>query len=321
MAIDKRADHDPSRGITRRDSLSLGLGAIVAATTTAIAVHAADDFDAIRARGTKVGLPEFREENSEHFRSIGDASEAYQREALAAAESIASEFVAHFNEKGWKLRLPEQRMTVVVLASAASFAAFSGEPLESVVGGQYDVDAARLVIFDYRGGGRAISAQAELINSRTLAHETTHQISYATGLVSARSDVPLAINEGLGTYGEVWRPKGRGRIGQVNRPWLARLRQSESQKRRISLDRLIADDKAFEDQSTATLAYAQSWLLAHYLLKSKPATPRFRTYLARLVESRPEPNTNRIALFESIFGDLDRLEQELVRYEKRPIGT
>ena len=68
-----------------------------------------------------------------------------------------------------------------------SYAAFKGEPAGDDEGGIYDVEADRLVIFDAgpgRGAGR--TERPCRLNTFTLVHEATHQLTFDTGLLSTR---------------------------------------------------------------------------------------------------------------------------------------
>ena len=278
----------------------------------------ADDLDPIREIGRKAGLAEFKSTYSENFRALGDSPDDYRSQALGAAESIASEFVDHFEEKGFKVSLPAFPQTIVTLAGPRSYAKFTGDDEDSAVGGHYDIETNRLVVFDFRAGGRPISAQAEIINSRTLAHETIHQLTYNTGLLDRRGDVPLCVNEGLGTYGEVWRPKGRGKIGQINTGWLDVLKGRGAASRWIGLERLLTDDDLFRKPETQSQAYAQSWLLVHHGLKNRAALPRFRAYLDAI--RRRKDSKSRLADFREHLGTTEKIEADLKRHVARPVG-
>ncbi len=48
-------------------------------------------------------------------------------------------------------------------------------------------------------GGRNASTR---VNTFTLVHEAIHQLTYNTGLLDRQADVPVAISEGLATFGE-----------------------------------------------------------------------------------------------------------------------
>ena len=163
---------------------------------------------------------------TEHFLGIGDATPAYSAEALKICESYSQEFLEHFRRLGFRLDYPAHRMTVVLLKDAATFQAFIEERAAGV-GGQYDPDSNRLAIFDMRPDQAELKArgsEADRVNTFTLIHETAHMLCYNTGLLPARRDIPVAIDEGLATYCEFWTPhRGPTTFGRLNEPRLGDL--------------------------------------------------------------------------------------------------
>src|SRR5262249_51158716 len=138
----------------------------------------------------------------------------------------------------------------------------------------------RLVVFDIRDsrGGRDPAAEAD--NLLSLVHEATHLLCFNTGLLSLQGDVPDCISEGLATYVELWHPKDGSKLGAVNRRRLqALINAGNTREPWIRLADLLADDNRIANPQTEQLAYAQSWILVHYLLKNKARLPRFRDYL------------------------------------------
>ena len=144
-------------------------------------------------------------------------------------ESLSAAFLPQFREKGFKnLAMPAQRLTVITLKDKESYRAFLGEDPGKMVGGHYDLDTNRLVMFDFRPTIDEIDLQAdpERVNLLALVHETTHLLCFNTGLLSRQADVPDWVSEGLATYVELWQKnkKPATPIGVVNRPWLMSLR-------------------------------------------------------------------------------------------------
>ena len=117
----------------------------------------------------------------------------------------------------------------------------------------------------------------------TLVHEATHQLCFNTGLLSRQVAVPAWASEGLATYVERWQKKTT-KIGEINGPWLVCLREAkQTDKPWIPIADLVADDKFFDDEKTAQLAYAESWLVVHYLMKG----PQWQDSAATCGDSRP----------------------------------
>lgn len=268
----------------------------------------------VQAIARKAGLERFSSSHTAHFLGIGDADARFRTTALAKCESLAPAFIQHFNAKGFKLALPKTRLTVITLKSAQSYQAFIGEDPGTNVGGHYDLDTNRLVMFDFRpaGEGPAVVNDPTRVNLLTLIHETTHLLCFNTGLLSRQSSVPDWVSEGLATYVELWRNK-QTRIGDPNVPWLTYLR-SIRKTDWIPIAELVADDKTFDDK-TLELSYAESWLTVHYLMKSPQQLPKFRAYLAGL--SSEEAAANRVAYAEKHLGPLKDLEREIERHFRR----
>ena len=242
---------------------------------------------------------------SAHFLAVGDAPESHQRQALAVCEALGEAFLVHFRGRGFTVEYPDRRLTVIALRDRDSYAALLADAPGKDVGGHYDLETNRLVIFDFRSQQAAIVAQAERVNLFTLVHETAHQLSFNTGILNRQVDLPVCVSEGLATYVELWRPGVKNAIGGVNRPRIEALRQAVDW---IQIGELLVDDTAFEPK-TEQLAYAESWLLVHYLLRASSRQPRFRQYLAEVQGSNKPADRPRIA--EKTLGPLAKLDHEL----------
>ncbi|MGO8897364.1 MAG: DUF1570 domain-containing protein [Isosphaeraceae bacterium] len=242
---------------------------------------------------------------SAHFLAVGDAPESHQRQALTLCEALGEAFLVHFRGRGLTVEYPDRRLTVIALRDQDSYAALLGEVPGKDVGGHYDLETNRLVIFDFRSQQEAIAARAERVNLFTLVHETAHQLSFNTGILNRQVDLPVCVSEGLATYVELWRPGAKNAIGGVNRPRIEALRQAVDW---IRIGELLVDDTAFEPK-TEQLAYAESWLLVHYLLRASSRQPRFRQYLAEVQGSNKPADRTRIA--ETTLGPLAKLDHEL----------
>jgi hypothetical protein len=260
----------------------------------------------------------------EHFLVVGDAPDPFRERALEVCEMLGQTFLDHFDEKKFTVAYPDdRRLSVVVLRSPESYAAYQGVPADEVIGGHYDLGVNRLVIFDSRPAGRNEEAAATRVNTFALVHETAHLLSFNTGLLSREADVPLAISEGLATYVELWVPPSRGRsrgrrepIGIINRPRLqALLDARDAEESWIPLATILEDDESFRRVETRQLAYAEAWLLVHNLLKTPSRLAGFRTYLDRLRQARG--TRSRLTDLESTLGPLDRLDREVKRYKTR----
>jgi hypothetical protein len=264
----------------------------------------------------KAGLGQFFSSRSKHFLGLGDAPELFRRTALRICESLGDAFLAYFKSKGMKLGWPARLMTVITLKDDASYRAFINDDPGEQVGGHYDLETNRLVMFDFRPRKANLAADAELVNHITLIHETSHMLCFNTGMLSRLADVPACISEGLATFVELWRPKGKERIGATNNPRLQVLFHAQGDAQPwIPISELFADDDLCENSKTSVLAYTESWLLVHYLLKQPAELARFRDYLAGIPELAAKDR--RIDYAQAKLGSLKKLDQELIRHAKR----
>jgi Protein of unknown function (DUF1570) len=274
---------------------------------------------AVRDKAKKAGLGEFEVRSTGHFLGVGDGPAAYSARALELCESIATDYLAHFRKRGFKVDFPAGRLTVVTLKDSPGYQAFYSDGLEEGGGGHYDQDANWLAIFDFRPDQAKDAVAAKRYNTFTLAHETIHLLCFNTGLLPREADVPACIGEGLATYGEMWTPpRSPSAFGGVNRPRLiALVREAETGTPWIPISRLWNDDNLFHDPQTDQLAYAEAWVLVHYLLETDERLPKFQAYLAGLPK-RTEPRpTERLIYAGSQLGSLDDLDAAVRRHAQR----
>jgi hypothetical protein len=316
FAEQRNAAQVPS-GITRRSWLS---GSLVTLGFGASARGSADDDDEIaqvQATAKKAGLGAFAQNRSKHFLCMGNGPDRFREAALGICESLAQAMIPYFNERGFKLAFSARSCTVIALKDQASYKAYIGEDPGDVVGGHFDLNTNRLVIFDFRPDQSEVWNNPERINLLTLVHETTHLLCFNTGLLSLKADVPACISEGLATYAELWRPKGRGKIGGTNGPRLkALVAARESGQPWIPIADLLANDDLLREENTAQLAYAESWLLVHYELTKTPAQrERFKAYLADIPLAAGA--AHRIEYADARLASLTALDHELRRHAQR----
>ena len=243
--------------------------------------------------------------------AIGDAPKRFREQALEVSENVATDYLKLFNSKGFDLTMPAEKLVVVILLGPKSYAAFEGVFIDEAIGGHFDLDENRLVMFDFRGPGANPKAPIpEQDNTLALVHETIHQLTFNTGLLDRKADVPLCISEGLATFGETWSPRTKSGLGATNLRRLKGLDLGRQQGVKwIPISRLLAEDKLLNDEKTQQTAYAESWLLVSKLMKDRTRLPKFRDYLAAL-RQKPDPG-RRIEIATSHLGDLDKLDKEV----------
>jgi hypothetical protein len=185
------------------------------------------------------------------------------------------------------------------------------------VGGHYDVDSNQLVVFDSRDNQNGLAASAR-VNTFTLVHEAIHQLTYNTGLLERRGDVPVAISEGLATFGELWqRSNRRSTLGVKNAARLEVFNQPDGDAAWIPVAELLTKDGLFDDPDMLQVAYAESWVLVHYFMRTPAKLPKFRAYL-EAIRPRREPS-HRLEDAKAHLGDLARLDKDLRQYRNKQI--
>lgn len=266
----------------------------------------------VEQRAKQAGLGPFRASRTEHFLCVGDAPDAYREDALDICEELGKLFSSHLQDRGFPVVMPKSRMTVVALKDSQSYAAFLGEEPGQAVGGHYDLDSNRLVIFDFRPIEGELQPGVERLNTFTLVHETAHLLCFNTGLLATDHEPPKCITEGLATYFEMWRPRARAGVGAIDRPRLLAISHAgQGEVRWIETSRLIAEDDLFDQEATEQLAYGQSWLLMHYLLQSRTWNPKLAAYLKALATTAPQKGDDRIKTAEKYLGPLGKLDARM----------
>ncbi len=278
----------------------------------------AQEIAEVDALAEKKGLGKFARSRKEHFLGMGDAPQKFCDAALGVCESLTVKFLEYFKEKGFKLALPKDRMTVITLKDDASYRAWAGDDPGAIVGGHYDLDSNRLVIFDFRPKREELGVNAEQVNLRVLVHETAHMLSFNTGMLSRQAaKVPDWVSEGLATHVEVWQRRPPKKIGSVNMPWLTFARESRNSAGTwLPIADLVKSDDAIWDPKTQQLANGESWLLFDYLMKER--LPELCAYL-EAVNKAPN-DANRVELFEQNIEPLEKTAEQVERHMRRLRG-
>ncbi len=267
------------------------------------------DEQAVRDRAKAVGISPIQKVEGTRYLVIGDAPETFQKAALALCDDLAKDYLDHFQGRGFAVSLPEGRLTVVALSGPKAFADYLGVSQEQAVGGIYDLETNRLVMFDNRARANA-GPKVERANTVALIHEATHQLTFNSGLLNRQGDIPLAVSEGLAMYGEVMRPRGRGEVGDVN---IERLKVLVAHRDDpwFRSSTMLENDAPFTNPADEQLALAQAWLLTYHLMTERDQLPKFRAYLDAI---RPRTDaSHRLEDAKTTLGDLDALDRDLSR--------
>ena len=246
---------------------------------------------------------------SAHYQAIGDASEAFIKLTLSDCEKMASDFIHHFRSRGFDVKLPDRRLTVIVLRDERPFSKLAENTPPGTMG-FYSIASNWLALFDFRNMPMYPFASGQT-NMETLTHEATHQLCYNTGLLVRQADIPLSVVEGLAMYCERRRLFGRGEPGQPNLRRLDELAHIRRRQPWIGVSELLVDDRACFRRTSdrLMLSYSESWIMVYHLMSDPDRLPQFRAYLD-VLRTRKDPS-HRLEDARSHFGDLARLDDEM----------
>ena len=288
------------------------------------AEEAERELERATSRASAVTSRSLQVAKSEEYQVVGDAEATFVQTALRAYDAIANDFLVHYQARGFQVKAPDRRMTLVAFRDERPFREFARKFAKGVppsVSGFYSRPENWLVLFDF-GNVPASALGGALKNLRVLAHEATHQLTFNTGLLNRGGDVPAAIMEGLGCYGEARRLRGRSEPGLLNSERLDDLAHVQRRAKWIKLADLLTDDSpatgANFDQMQ--LFYAQGWLLIYSLMNDPARLPQLQGYFKTIFPRVDKKK--RLEDAAKCFGDLDQLDQELrreaIRLQKEP---
>jgi hypothetical protein len=283
--------------------------------------------------------------DSKHFTALSNTDDEFTRIYLRHGELIYDQFLDHFRSRGFKVATPPSKLMLAIFETQDGFEAYLGRKTPPGVTGLYDRGTNRLVVFDFgtnqtllnqkqqaQDAAKSIASDADRkkylesvirqakdihkdINIGTIMHEVSHQLSFNTGLLNLKGDVPLWLAEGLACYCE---PTDRGTwvgVGEPNQERLAGLALALQGKKLIPLKDLVSSDAWMGSGESVgpniITGYAQSWALFKFFMDEKPKA--LRAYL-KAIESRQKAN-RRLADFCEAFGsDFARLDDSYQLY-------
>lgn len=269
----------------------------------------ADEFRLAEARASKATNRPLLTLKTAHYQAIGDASESFIKLTLSDCEKMAADFIAHFRRRGFDVKLPPRRLTVIVVRDERPFLRLAENTPPGTMG-FYSIASNWLALFDFRNMPMFPFASGQT-NMETLTHESTHQLCFNTGLLVRDSDIPLSVVEGLAMYCERRKLFGRGEPGQPNLRRLEELAHIRRREPWIPASELLVDDRACFRRTSdrLMLSYSESWVMVYHLMSDPDRLPQFRAYLA-VLRNRKDP-TRRLEDARAHFGDLGRLDEEM----------
>jgi hypothetical protein len=265
---------------------------------------------------------------TKHYVVCSTAGVKYAEWCGALLERLYDAFQAYWKAAGLELREAEFPLPAIVLKDRAEFAEFAAQhdrPDAAQSPGYFSEPTNRIILFDLTAGPNSTPAQtaAELqrkisassFNVATMIHEATHQIAFNSGLHTRYADNPRWLTEGMAMFFEVpdldsrtgWKT-----IGRVNAPRRKDYREVlRSPRETLSLTELIVADDAFLQPDKARAAYAESWALTYFLLKTRrDEAVAYLQVIQGKARLRADSADDRRREFEAAFGELETLERE-----------
>lgn len=278
----------------------------------------------------------FQVTHTRHYTIVSSADPRFSRWVGTLFERLRTAFVSYWKGRGVKLSDSEFPLVAIVLKDRAEFSRFVAVDAKldpSSVTGYYSILSNRIVLYDIaRIPGQPPAATPVEIQRRlatapqaiaTVVHEAAHQVAYNCGLNRRLADNPLWLVEGMAVFFET--PDLRSRsgwrtVGKVNVPRRARFVEFVARRRQPgSLKTLVRSDRRLREAKTVADAYAESWALSYFLLRTR--RKQYASYL-KTVSAKPvlrwdTPET-RQSDFEAAFGkDWDELDRAFLKYMRR----
>lgn len=279
--------------------------------------------------------PGFDVHRTAHYLVFFDTSREYAQWCGSLFERLYAAFNNFWKRKGFALAEPEFPLVAVVFADKNAYVNYSrpelGDAAAAIVG-YFSLATNRMVMYDLTGLGRAATNLAAINRlllgqpgaaqtTATIVHEATHQIAFNCGLHARHSDCPLWFCEGIAMFFEtpdLKSNKGWRSVNKVNTVRLERFRDYQNRRPQDSLLTLLTNDDRLRSTDTGLDAYAESWALTYFLINKQPK--QFVEYLELLSGKKPliwDKPEERRREFERVFGDLDKLDAEFLRYMNR----
>lgn len=226
----------------------------------------------------------FAVHTTDHFVICSDASGLYTTYCGRLLEKVHEKFYGLFEGSPVTLHPLTARLPVLVFRESAVFREFAKRQHPdtdfSDVPGYYSIRDNQMLITAI-SGDRAFRTNSDVIRElkkrprqvETIVHEAVHQLSYNSGLQVRYAANPTWLSEGLAVYFET--ASGRGsliwsRPGEPSGTHLPGFRNAATRTRlRLPLANLLSSDAAFNSAEQAADAYAESWALTMYLIRSE----------------------------------------------------
>lgn len=288
-------------------------------------------------------------QTSAHYIVVGSKGRAQAFSTLF--EDIYRQVNSFYSIRGFETTEPETPLVAIVLATQSEFKEYCGRDQvawSNELRGYYSLKTNRVAMYDNPDLLNSVTlappskdnedsiqtdatqplpgevSMAALLNSiagetaSTIIHETTHQVGYNIGIHSRVTETPVWVVEGLATVLESPGMRSRGKLNPGTKVNSVRLDwfNGEYESRRMpgDLAQLVASDEMFRNQ--ALDAYSAAWAVTYFLTENPARARQFARYLKMLGERSPMLKYSpeeRLKDFQSVFGDISRLEVDFLR--------
>jgi hypothetical protein len=252
-------------------------------------------------------------------------------------EEVYRQVDTFFSVRGFDTHLPEMPMVAFVFGTQAEFKAYceaQNDQTMTRMRGYYSPKTNRVAMYEDPSQIIKVTAgvsdqellppiSQDLFASVTgqtadvIIHEGTHQVGFNVGIHSRLGTTPRWVVEGLATVLEPPGIRSRGKAGKdkINDERLSWFQGDYSQRRKPGdLAKMIASDDAFGGQTLD--AYSLAWSITYFLTENPARAGKFAKYLKKVSDRNPlhvYSAKERLADFQEIFGDISRVEVELLR--------
>lgn len=271
---------------------------------------------------------------TQHFVICSDASGRYTEYCGRLLERVYSEFLEFMNSSEVPLSALTSKLPVIIFGRSDAFQEFAAKQHPdtdfSDVPGYYSVRDNQMLIAAL-SGDRAFRTNSDVLRElrkktrqvETIVHEAVHQLAFNTGLQVRFADNPMWLSEGLAVYFE--QVSGRGsliwsRPGNPSAIHLPGFKNAVAGERlRLPLSQLLASDEPFESQENLAAAYAESWALTYFLIRTRrKAFDRLMNQISSNKPLRPVGAEGRLKQVTDATGmTATELETAVIRYVSR----
>ncbi len=256
----------------------------------------ADELATVLIRETGPG---FTVTTTPHFLLCSRASDVFTEYCGDLMEHVYEKYFDFWKERSVTVATPDRMLPVIVFARQEDLAAHMRRchpelpPNDSP--GFYSSRFNRMYVAE-PSTDRPPTSRRRLLRFlrkrlrvvETVVHESVHLLASNTSVHRRQADTPLWYSEGLAVWFEPC--SGRGRLlwtgpGGVSAVHGRLVKQAgRADRLPVPVEKLLRDNRPFQDADQVASAYASSWALIYWLLRRDPDT---FAAIARSIRNRP----------------------------------